>query len=138
MSEPLRLFVFGCGIVYTLAVVWLLLKNKINERNSIVWIFATFAILLFSAFPQFIDVIADWVKISYPPALVFLFSTLIMLLLVLHQSMQISALNDKLKELAQRVALSGHLEPPQGDSSPPAAFESNLPANNRREGGIDP
>jgi hypothetical protein len=111
MSEPLKLFVLACGLSFVAAVIRLLLKKKISERNSIAWITASFAILALSAFPQMIDRIAAWVHVSYPPTLIFLSSTLVLLLLVLYQSIQISVLNDKFKELAQRVALSQHLEP---------------------------
>jgi hypothetical protein len=110
MSEPLKLFLLACGLAFAAAVVRLLLKRKINERNSIAWMAAAVAILVLSAFPQIVDKIAKWVNVSYPPSLIFLFSTLVLLLLVLFQSIQISVLNEKLKELAQRVALYQHLE----------------------------
>jgi hypothetical protein len=109
MSEPLKLFVFACGLLFALAVVRLLLKKRISERNSIAWMGAALSTLSLSAFPQLVDKIAKWVNVSYPPTLVFLFSTLVLLLFVLYQSMQISMLNEKIKEIAQRIAISEYL-----------------------------
>jgi hypothetical protein len=110
MSEPLKLFLLACGLAFAAIVVRLLLQRKISERDSIAWMAAAIAILALSAFPQMADKVAKWVGVSYPPSLVFLLSTLVLLLLVLFQSIQISVLNEKLKELAQRVALYRHLE----------------------------
>jgi hypothetical protein len=109
MSEPLKLFVLACGLLFALAVVRLLLKKRISERNSIAWMGAALSTLSLSAFPQLVDKIAKWVNVSYPPTLIFLFSTLVLLLFVLYQSMQISMLNEKIKEIAQRIALSEYL-----------------------------
>jgi len=110
MSEPLKIFVLLCGLGFAAAVVRLLLKKKISERNSIAWMTSAMIILVLSAFPQMVDQLAEWIHVSYPPSLIFLFSTLVLLLLVLFQSMQISILNEKIKELAQHVALHQHID----------------------------
>ena len=110
MSEPLKIFVLLCGLSFAAAVVRLLLKKKISERNSIAWMTSAIVILVLSAFPQMVDQLAEWIHVSYPPSLIFLLSTLVLLLLVLFQSMQISVLNEKIKELAQRVALHQHID----------------------------
>ncbi|WP_309120788.1 DUF2304 domain-containing protein [Paenibacillus sp.] len=106
MSLIAKLFVFFSGLVFTFIVLNLLLKRKINERNSIVWFLGAGSILLVSANPGWLDWVAARVGIQYPPSLLFLFSNLILLLLVLHQSTQISALNEKLKQLAQHISIS--------------------------------
>jgi hypothetical protein len=60
---------------------------------------------MISAFPSLLNWIAEKLGVEYPPSLLFLFSALILLIVVLSQSMQISILNDKIKQLAQHVAL---------------------------------
>lgn len=129
MSEPLKYIVLLCGLLFAAAVVRLLIQQKISERNSIAWMGAAVAILAVSAFPQMVDRVASWVRVSYPPALVFLFSTLVLLLLVLYQSVQISELNEKLKELAQRLALSNHLESKPQEQSKHPQQTANPPEN---------
>lgn len=63
------------------------------------------AILVVSANPGWLDWAAGKLGVAYPPTLLFLFSTLVLLIIVLRQSMQISVLNEKLRQLAQHVAL---------------------------------
>jgi hypothetical protein len=105
MSIILKVFLFASGLIFTLIAVGLLLKRRINERHSIVWFFGLISILLISANPEWLDKLASSLGIAYPPSLLFLFSNLVLMLLVLYQSLQISTLNEKLKQLAQHISL---------------------------------
>jgi hypothetical protein len=55
--------------------------------------------------PKWLDVVADWAGVDYPPSLLFLCSFIVLLIVSLYQSMQISQLHAKMKELSQAVAL---------------------------------
>ncbi|TVY07712.1 DUF2304 domain-containing protein [Paenibacillus cremeus] len=105
MNSTLKLFILCCGIGFSCGVMYLLLKKKINERHSIIWLGGVTSILVITAFPEWFDKLAVSVGVSYPPALLFLLSILVLALVVLYQSMQISILNEKLKELVQYMAL---------------------------------
>lgn len=105
MNSVLGLFILACGIGFTLTVVFLLLKKKISERNSLAWLAGSVTILILSADPSLLDAAAEKLGIHYPPTLLFLFATLILLIMVLYQSIQISELNEKLRQLAQQVSL---------------------------------
>lgn len=98
-------FLLLCGVLFSGLVIHLLLKRKINERNSAAWLLGAIAILVVSANPGWLDWAARKLGVAYPPTLLFLFSTLVLLIIVLRQSMQISVLNEKLRQLAQHVAL---------------------------------
>ena len=106
MSFIAKGFVFVSGLAFAILIVMLLLKRRINEKNSIIWLIAAAAILLVSANPGMLDWAATRLGITYPPSLLFLFSNLVLLLLVLHQSMQISSLHEKLKQLAQHISIA--------------------------------
>lgn len=120
MSVMAKIFVFLCGLVFTYIVLFLLLKRRINEKNSIVWFVCVVSILIVSANPGLLDWAAARLGITYPPSLLFLFSNLVLLLLVLHQSTQISVLNDKLKQLAQHISLSEQESKDHNDQAPMA------------------
>ena len=105
MDSILKWFILLCGITFSGAIVRLLLRKKISERNSVAWLLSAAAILIVSANPGWFDRLARLLGVSYPPSLLFLFSTLVLLVIVLYQSMQISVLNEKLRQLAQHVAL---------------------------------
>lgn len=105
MSSILKLILFFSGAVYTVVVISLLVRGKINERNTLVWLSGSILILIVSANPDLLDWIALHVGVDYPPSLLFLFSVLVLLLVVLYQSIQISMLNEKIKELAQYISI---------------------------------
>lgn len=101
----LKIFILVCGLVFVSTVVYLLIRRKINERNSLLWLAGSFIIFAFSAFPDTLDTLAGILGIKYPPTLLFLLSTFVLLFVVLNQSIQISILNERLKELTQRIAI---------------------------------
>lgn len=105
MSIVLKMFLLISGLVFSLIAFALLLKRRINEFHSIVWLLCLGAILTISANPEWIDHVAYSLNIDYPPSLLFLLSNLVLLLLVLYQSVQISKLNEKVKQLAQHISL---------------------------------
>jgi len=105
MSLIAKVFVFVTGLVFAYYILVLLLKRKISEKNSIVWLFGAVTILLVAANPDWLDWIAARLGITYPPSLLFLVSNLVLLMVVLYQSTQISVLNEKMKQLAQHVSI---------------------------------
>ncbi|MFA4885252.1 MAG: DUF2304 domain-containing protein [Desulfotomaculaceae bacterium] len=105
MSSVLKLFILVLGVVFVVAVVFLLVKRRINERNSLPWLAGSLVILVLSAVPELLDFLARITGIDYPPALLFLLATLIILFILLYQSIQISVLQDKCRELAQHLAI---------------------------------
>jgi len=105
MAGILQWFVFLSGFLFSAIIVRLLLRKRISERNSVAWLLSVAAILILSANPKWFDRLAKLLGVGYPPSLLFFFSSLVLLVIVLYQSMQISMLNEKLRQLAQHVAL---------------------------------
>ena len=110
MSGFLQLFVLFCGFLFIVIVFYFLRKRKISERNSMLWILGSFIVLTLSSFPKSLDILAQKVGVSYPPSLLFLLSLFILLFITLSQSIQISILNERLKELTQQVAINKFIE----------------------------
>ncbi|HEU4962868.1 MAG TPA: DUF2304 domain-containing protein [Bacilli bacterium] len=113
MNYVLQVFLLACGLLFFSVTIYLLLKKKISEWNSITWFLGSVVILIVSANPNMVDSLSERLGVSYPPALVFLLSSLVLLVLVLYQSMQISDLQKKLRSLAQHVTLQA---PANGDA----------------------
>lgn len=110
MSNILRIVILLCGVSFTAIILYLLIVKKMNERNSVVWLIGSFTVLGLSAVPQLLDRLAVAIGVSYPPALLFLVSTLVLLFCILYYSIQISALQDKIKKLAQENAVKNMLQ----------------------------
>lgn len=105
MGLALKLIILICGALFVVTVIYLLVIRKINERNSLFWLFGSFLILILAMIPNILEYIAELVGVDYPPTLLFLASTLIILFIILYQSIQISILQERLKELSQHVAI---------------------------------
>ncbi len=105
MSGILKVIIFFIGFSLCCWVITLLARKKINERNTLVWISGVILVLVFSINPEWLDVIAGWAGVSYPPSLLFLFSFIILLIITLYQSIQISQLYAKIKDISQTIAL---------------------------------
>ena len=105
MGIVAKLFLIVCAVIYTIVVIKLLIKRKINEKNTIHWLSAVFLVLVLAAIPDILDKIAIFIGIDYPPSLLFLITSLVLFYIVLRQAVQISVLDDKVRELAQLIAL---------------------------------
>ena len=105
MSPVLKIVILWIGISLCLWVITLLARRKINERNTLVWIGGVIIVLILSANPEWLDTAAVWVGVDYPPSLLFLGSFIVLLIITLYQSIQISQLHDKIKNISQGIAL---------------------------------
>jgi len=106
MSNVLQLFLIGCAILFSIFVIRLLLKNKIGERNSVIWLGGLLVILILAINPTIFDEVANRLGINYPPALLFFLSSLILLTFSLYQTVQITKLTSKIKDISQYLALN--------------------------------
>ncbi|OPY57981.1 MAG: hypothetical protein A4E55_01249 [Pelotomaculum sp. PtaU1.Bin035] len=105
MSVALKLTILLLGLMFVVAVIYLLVINRINQRNSLPWLTGALIILTLSTIPEILEVAAHFTGVDYPPTLLFLLSTLVILSILLYQSIQISLLQDRCKELAQHLAI---------------------------------
>ena len=105
MYNFFKIFLLICGILFDIIIIRLLIKKKINEKDSIIWFIFIILIFILSAFPQLLEGIAMAVGIDYPPALLFLFSILVMLYLLLNNYIEINVLREQVRELAQQISL---------------------------------
>ena len=105
MGGTLKFTILLLGVVFVLTVISLLVKRKINERNSFLWLAGSLVILVLAAMPDVLDIAARAAGVDYPPTLLFLLSTLVILFILLYQSIQISALQERCRELAQNLAI---------------------------------
>ena len=105
MDNTLKLTILILGIAFDMAVAFLLVTRRINERASLPWIVGSVFIMVFSLMPKLLEVLAHAAGVSYPPALLYLIAILIILLLLLYQAIQISILQNKNRELAQNLAI---------------------------------
>ena len=80
-------------------------RNQFSIELSVFWMLVGFIIFILSVFPKFLDIISRWLGIYYPPSVLFLISTMLLLFVIFRQEQMLSKLNENLKNLAQSNAL---------------------------------
>ena len=133
MNDLLRLTVLVLGVLFTLLSIYLLVKKKVSERITLLWFLGSILILALASAPQMLNWAAHAVGVDYPPALLFLVSTLVLFALVLYQSIQISILSEKVKEQGQVLALNRYMTVLEAQEQPEPGFVSEGPLTSSSE-----
>lgn len=82
----------------------LIIKGKLREEYSIVWIICTIFLLIFSFWRDGLDIIATNLGVYYPPSLIFLAAIFAIVIFLVHLSVDNSRLHNQLKELTHEMA----------------------------------
>ncbi|CAN5529176.1 N/A [soil metagenome] len=93
------------SILFLLYIVRLIIKGKLREEYSIVWIVCTIILIVFSFWRDGLAVVSDLVGVYSPPNLVFIAAIFAVFIYLLHLSVVISKLQSQNKQLAQDIAL---------------------------------
>jgi hypothetical protein len=93
------------SILFLLYIVRLIIKGKLREEYSIVWIICTVVLILFSFWRSGLDVVSNLVGVYSPPNMVFIAAIFAIFIYLLHLSVVISKLQSQNKQLAQNIAL---------------------------------
>ncbi len=127
----MKLLIFSCIAIFLfLAFVFnLIIKGKIREEYSIIWLF-TSAVLLFLNFNlPFLDFIANQLGVFYAPALLFLIAIFSILLFLVHISVIISKLQSQIKDLSQELSILNQKNDSLNDSKINDTFDSKIENN---------
>ena len=114
MFDPLRFdvriqIVAMIGAIALMAIaIELVRRRRLNETYSIVWLGVGSCVLILALFRDLQEIVANWVGVYYPPAL--LLGSLIFLQLgvMLYFCVNLSRLETQNRVLTQRLALLEH------------------------------
>lgn len=101
----IQLIAIITSILFLLYIVRLIIKGKLREEYSIVWIVCTVVLILFSFWRDGLAVVSELVGVYSPPNLVFIAAIFAVFIYLLHLSVVISKLQSQNKQLAQDIAL---------------------------------
>ncbi len=93
------------SILFLLYIVRLIIKGKLREEYSIVWIVCTIILVLFSFWRNGLALVSHLVGVYSPPNLVFIAAIFAIFIYLLHLSVVVSKLHSQNKQLAQDIAL---------------------------------
>ena len=86
-------------------VVRLLRRSQLAARYALLWISIGTVLLFLASFPGTLDWAADWLGISYGPAMFLLGAVTVLFVIVIHFSWELSRLEERTQVLAEEVAL---------------------------------
>lgn len=101
----ITIFSIGISIGLILFILYLIYKGRLKEEFSILWLFLSLFILVFSVWRDGLDILADFFGVYYAPSLLFIFAFLIIILIIIHLSITVSKLKDNVRTLTQDIGL---------------------------------
>jgi hypothetical protein len=93
------------SLLFMFFIFRLVVKGKLREEYSIIWIICTIVLMVFAFWRNGLDLIAKMLGIYYAPALVFLGAIFAIIIFLVHLSVINSKLQKQIKDLAQEHAL---------------------------------
>jgi hypothetical protein len=92
------------ALLFMLTIFRLIIRGKLREEYSIIWILSTIVLIVFSVWRQGLEEISALLGVFYPPSLIFLGALSAMLVFLVHLSVVISKLQNQIKDLAHEMA----------------------------------
>jgi hypothetical protein len=125
-SLPITIQIIGlCGAsLFMFMVFRLIVKGRLREEYSIIWILCTIILLIFSIWRQGLEKISLLLGVFYPPSLIFFAAIFAIIVFLLHLSVVNSKLQSQIKTLAQEVAYLKQQVSQQATNVPVAEVES--------------
>lgn len=98
------LLIFG-AVFMTYYILKRIRQSKLQIEYAIFWIIFSGILLVFSVFPFLVAMLTRLIGIELPVNFIFLFFILILILKAFFQTIETSALENKVKNLTQRLAI---------------------------------
>jgi len=101
----IQIIAIAASLLFLLYIVRLIIKGKLREEYSIVWIICTAILIGFSFWRNGLEIFAKLVGVYEAPNLIFTGAIFAIFIYLLHLSVVASKLHNQTKQLAQDVAL---------------------------------
>ncbi len=106
MSFRAQLFVLGIAVLAFGAILWLVRRGSLKERFALLWLGIGGGIFALVLVRPWLDRLSESLGIRSGTTTLFLAAILFLLGLILHLSVIISSLEEKVRDLAEAVALA--------------------------------
>ena len=93
------------ALLILIVVVELLRRGKLRERHTFWWLIAGLLSLLVAIFPTILDWLAALLGVDIPVNLVFFVGIVVLFLVCIQQSTELTQSEERTRTLAERVAL---------------------------------
>jgi hypothetical protein len=93
------------GLLLLAYIIAKVKKKKFAEKESLIWILAGLTVFVLALFPELLGIISNFMGVAYAPTALFLLTFFAIVVILIRKEEQITNINDKIKELAQRNAI---------------------------------
>ena len=129
MSPAVAALTIAIAVAALVIVLVLVRRQRLKERYAAIWLLVASGMVVLAVFRPLLDRLSDALGIQSGTTTVFLLAVLVILAVQLQLSMSLSTLEEKVRDLAEAVALSTGRDPEwsppvddagqrQGDSKP--------------------
>jgi hypothetical protein len=101
----IQIIAITVSLLFLIYIIRLIIKGKLREEYSIVWIVCTIVLIVFSFWRNGLEILANILGVYQAPNLVFTGAIFAILIYLLHLSIVVSKLHSQNKQLAQEIAL---------------------------------
>lgn len=135
LTPQTRILAALIAIAFTLFVLDLIRRHRLQERYSVIWFIAGLAMLAGAAFPGLLEVIAELMGVRDTNVALFSLILLLLLGLALNFSIIVSRQAEQITRLAQEVAISkAKAAAAEGTGGSDGAADAGAGADARGEG----
>lgn len=96
---------FLLALSFTIFVLYLIHKRRLREQYAILWLLFGLIMTVLSVSVSWLDMIAGWLNVSYPPSLLFLVGIIFCFVLILNVTIIVSKLTKQVIRLTQEIGL---------------------------------
>ncbi len=93
------------GLSLAGVILWLVRRAHLHGPHAIWWIGLAAGIILFGTWPRLTDLIAPYLGVGYPPIVAVILGFALMLIKMMDMDLQRSRQEQRIRRLAQRLAL---------------------------------
>jgi len=114
MRDRLEIVIVVVAVLFVLLMLELVRRRQLREKYALLWMGVGVVAVFLSFARSWLDKLATALGIDYGPSALFLFSTLFLLGMAAHLSWEVSRLEERIRRLAEEIALS-RARPPKDD-----------------------
>jgi len=115
--QKVQFVAIAASVAIFVLVASLIARGRLKPRYALLWLVASGGLLVPSLFRGVIDDAANALDVDYAPSLLFLAIDATVLLILLHVSVVLSELSDRVRLLMEEVAALRHDSAPEERSS---------------------
>lgn len=123
MDQRIRIVTIAGAVVILLLILELVRRRKLKEEYSVLWVLTAIFILVLSIWFGLLNDLTRLIGGTVPSSTLFFMGLIFVLVLLLHFSVRISAMERRITALVQEIALMSVREPDE-DPAPDKPAES--------------